>query len=115
MPHIIINFSKLLDKKLDMQKIMKICFDAAGNSQLLNMKTVEVRACEQPYSLGHDGETSFMHIKITLFPGRDEAKLAAMSKAMYEKVAAYIKETQHPVTNISTQVSEIDPKFCFHN
>lgn len=115
MPHIIAEFSKNLDIKLDMKNILKVCLNAVNDSQLLDVTTVEARAFEVPYGLTIAGETSFLHVKIALFPGRDEAKLAALSKAMYEAIASFINNSDAQVANISTQVCEIDPKFCFHN
>uniref|UniRef100_A0A2A4YS12 5-carboxymethyl-2-hydroxymuconate isomerase n=1 Tax=OCS116 cluster bacterium TaxID=2030921 RepID=A0A2A4YS12_9PROT len=115
MPHFIIEFSKDLDKELDMKKILQICLDAAADSQLLDMKTVEARAFEVAYGLNVSGEASFLHVKITLFPGRDEAQLATLSKNMYKRIATFVEQSAAQVANISTQVREIDPKFCFHN
>lgn len=111
MPHIIIEYSKNLDNSVNMKQVMQACLDQAQQSELFEMSSVEARASEVPYSLDMNGETSFLHIKIALFPGRDEQKLADLSKAMYESVAKLAAQT----TNISTQIVEINSKLCFHN
>lgn len=111
MPQITIVFSKELDKSIDMNKVMQACFDQAKASKLFNMDSVEVRAHEIPYSLNRAGFGAFMHVKLALFPGRDAQELAALCKAMFEKL---VKKVNQPI-NISVQLAEIEPQFCFHN
>lgn len=115
MPHIIIEFSKNLNKNLDMQKILQICLTTTKDNGLLDMASVEARASQVDYGLTTEGEPTFLHVKIALFPGRDAAKLAALSKAIYEALAAFVTEDMKQTASISTQIVEIDPQFCFHN
>lgn len=115
MPHIIIEFSKSLDKSIDMQKILQICLTTTKADGLLDMASVEARASQVDYGLTMEGEATFLHVKIALFPGRSEAKLAALSKAIYEAIAAFVNQDANQTVSVSTQIVDIDPKFCFHN
>lgn len=111
MPHFTTEFSKGLDETVDMQQIMQICLDAAKNSKLFDMASAESRAYEAPYSLNINGEVRFLHIKIAMFSGRTDAQKAALSQAVYQGVVGKVNQ---PV-NISVQVVDIEPQFCFHN
>lgn len=110
-PQITIVFSKGLDKSIDMNLIMQICFDEAKQSKLFNMDNVEVRAHEIPYSLNRAGFEAFMHVKLALSSGQDDPKLASLCKAMFEKLLKKLNQS----INISVQLAEIDPRFCFYN
>lgn len=115
MPHIIIEFSKDLDKNLDMQKILQICLTVTKDNGLLDMALVEARASQVDYGLTIEGEPTFLHIKIALFPGQNAVKLASLSQAMYEALEAFVNQEKNQTASISIQIVEIDPKFCFHN
>ncbi|MBL1420035.1 MAG: hypothetical protein COC24_005935 [Alphaproteobacteria bacterium] len=115
MPHITIEFSKNLDKSLDMQKILQICLTTTKTNGLLDMSIVEARASQVDYGLTIEGEATFLHVKIALFPGRDAVKLATLSKAIHEELAAYANQEMNQTASISTQIVEMDPKFCFHS
>lgn len=115
MPHIIIEFSKGLDKNLNMKETLQICLTATKDNGLLDMASVEARASQVDYGLTIDGEPIFLHIKIALFPGRNAAKLATLSEDIYKAVAAFATQELNQSVSISTQIVEIDPKFCFHN
>lgn len=111
MPHFITEFSKGLDEKVDMQQVVQTCFDEAEKSQMFDMASVESRAFEVPYAVNAGGKVDFIHVKLALFPGREEAKLAALSKAVCQAIAAQVTLK----CTISVQVADINPKTCFQN
>lgn len=111
MPHFTVEFSKNLDKQVDIKQVLQICLDVAKTSKLFAMPSVEARAIEVPYGINIDGDVAFLHIKLALFPGRDPAQLAALCERIYQDVSSIVDLD----ANISTQVADIDPQFCFHN
>ncbi|MCV2883207.1 5-carboxymethyl-2-hydroxymuconate Delta-isomerase [Aestuariibacter sp. AA17] len=104
MPSCIIEYSKGVRDLIAPRSIVESVHLSAIQSALFSTKDIKTRAsiCKH-YKVG-DGNDEFIHVVLSIMPGRTESQKARLSQTVAENLA------ELPLTNISitVQVIEID-------
>jgi 5-carboxymethyl-2-hydroxymuconate isomerase len=111
MPHIVVEYSANLEKRLDMVQLVKDVHEAVLSSKVFEIGAVRTRAAPRANYViaGGDPDNGFIHVELTIAPGRDDATRKRVSQAVLDAVA----KATHDVyarygLALSVNVREID-------
>lgn len=105
MPHVVIEYSREIEKKADIAKIMDIAFKATSSTGAINTNDIKVRAIPYDhYKLEPDG-AMFVHLTLSLLEGRSDSQKEDISINIREELSGFLPF----VTSISIDIRDMNP------
>ncbi|MBL4768773.1 MAG: 5-carboxymethyl-2-hydroxymuconate Delta-isomerase [Rhodobacteraceae bacterium] len=104
MPHFVIEYSRDIEARFDISKIMQIAFDSGVASGVMQTSDIKVRA--RPYDhyrLVNEGD-SFLHVMVFLLDGRSETQKEHVALILRENLQSYLLD----VTSISIDIRDMN-------
>jgi 5-carboxymethyl-2-hydroxymuconate isomerase len=92
MPHLVISYSKQLEKDVDIQKLCQNVWNGAEESGLFDEKSIKSRALPVEHFVTGGGDTPFVHVDAKLFEGRTDAQKQDMNQRLFDKIAALVSD-----------------------
>lgn len=104
MPHLVIEYAATLQQQLDIQTLVRDAHQGAINSGLFNPNAVKTRAyaCDN-YVLGTGHVSNFIHIRISIMPGRSDEQKQQLTQAVWQAIATQVGN----VDCVSLEVAEL--------
>jgi 5-carboxymethyl-2-hydroxymuconate isomerase len=89
MPHIVVEYSTNLDKRLDMPRLVRDVHEAVLASKVFEIGAVRTRAAPRDLYVIADGDPDhgFIHVEMSIAPGRDDATRMRVSQAVLDALA----------------------------
>lgn len=111
MPHITVEYSTNLDKRLPMRELIEKIHAAVLASGAFELGAVRTRAIPQSLYVVADGDpdNGFIHVDMRIGPGRDAETKKRVAQAILDALRDETKEdmTRHGL-GISIEIREID-------
>lgn len=104
MPHFVIEYSRDVEGRYDINKVMQIAFDSGVASGVMQAGDIKVRA--RPYDfyrLVNEGD-SFLHVSVFLLDGRTDAQKEQVAVILRESLQAYLVG----VTSVSVDIRDMN-------
>lgn len=119
MPHFIVEYSKNLAERVDLQAFSDELRDIAMETGVYPLGGLRVRFHECGiYTIADSGKDyAFVHIQIRMGEGRDDATKRSASTLVYERTKAYLQAAFEVAPSaLSVEVVEIDSRYSHkHN
>ena len=111
MPHIIIEYSDNIEKKIKIKTLIEKVHAAAINTGIFPLGGLRVRAAKREYYKIADGHPNngFIHVELKIGPGRDnKAKILALNQ-IFSTVEKYLRpiHDNSPLA-MSAELNEFD-------
>jgi 5-carboxymethyl-2-hydroxymuconate isomerase len=104
MPHFIIDYSRDVEMRYDVKKIMQTAFEAGVESAVMQGADIKVRArAFDHYRMANEGD-SFVHVWVYLLEGRTDDQKEHVALILREKLQAYLVD----VTSISIDIRDMN-------
>ena len=113
MPHIHIDYSPNLDKRLDVAGLCRVLRDVAVTSGVVPLAGVRVRAVAATHVVIADGnpEHAYLDVSVRLRGGRDLQTRKRLVTALFEASTQYCSELMATSSlAISMEMRDIDPE-----
>jgi len=104
MPHFVIDYSRDIETRYDMDKIMQIAFDAGVASGV--MQGIDIKVRMQPfdhYRMANKGD-SFLHLSVFLLAGRTDTQKEHVSLGLRTALTDYLTT----VTAVSIDIRDMN-------
>ena len=104
MPHFVIEYSREVEAKYDINKVMQIVYDSGVASGVMQASDIKVRA--RPYDfyrLLNEGD-SFLHVTAFLLDGRTNKQKESVALILRENLQLYLND----VTSISIDIRDMN-------
>lgn len=104
MPQLVIEYSRDVEEKHDLDEIMQAAFEAGVASGEMNPPDIKVRA--RPYDhyrLANEGD-SFLHMTVFLLTGRDDIQKQHVGKLLMERLEPLLGD----VTTVSIDLRDMN-------
>jgi 5-carboxymethyl-2-hydroxymuconate isomerase len=119
MPHLVVEYSKNLAKKIHIQALVDHLHQSALATGVFPLGGLRTRAEERDIYRIADGhpDNSFVHVTMWLGHGRDEATKHKAAKHVFDDLVAFLQPVFEQVPlGISLNMQELDPVLNFkHN
>ncbi len=104
MPHFVIEYSRDVETRHDMNKIMQLAHDAGAESGVMDPVDIKVRAypCDH-YRLLNEKD-NFVHVTVYLLVGRSDAQKEKVALALREKLQGLLVD----ITSISVDIRDMN-------
>lgn len=106
MPHFVIEFSKELEEKHDINAVMKAAFDAGVASEEMSAASLKVRAIPIEYSYALKENATFVHTTVHLFEGRNAAQKDKIGQLLLDALTTIFTD----VDSVSVDLKDMDKK-----
>lgn len=94
MPHCIIEYTRDVESKVDIKKLLNVAFDAVDSSGLFNKAAIKARAIAfDIYKSGQDRD-DYIHVKLRILSGRNPDQKKQLSNHMLSSLKPYVGETK---------------------
>lgn len=104
MPHFVIEYSRDIEAKFDITKIMQIAFDSGVASGVMQASDIKVRARPYDhYQLVNEGD-SFLHVTVFLLDGRTDTQKEQVALILRENLQSYLVD----VTSVSIDIRDMN-------
>lgn len=106
MPHIIVEHTKGVSKLVSEQEIARHVHMAVVESGIFDPSAIKTRthACDRIWWGEEAAEMDFIHVTVKILSGRDIAKRAGLSAAVFK----VLQERAAPVPKLSVDIHEMD-------
>lgn len=84
MPQCIIEYSKEVEKQIDIQEVVSAVYKGSMNSEMFESNTVKIRAYGCEYHQTGTEKSDFIHVQVKIFSGRTLDLKQKISAAMLE-------------------------------
>ena len=93
MPHIIIEYSDNLEKRINLGELIEIAHTTAVDTGVFPLGGLRVRAARREHYKIADGhpDNSFIHIELKIGPGRDKETKKSALENIFSTVEEYLK------------------------
>ncbi|MPY26559.1 5-carboxymethyl-2-hydroxymuconate Delta-isomerase [Shewanella psychropiezotolerans] len=110
MPHCVIEYSAPLAEQIDISKLVKATHQGAVDSGLFETSAIKTRAhrCDD-FLIGDDPKNSFIHIRLSIMPGRSHEQKTVLLEQVYSKVSTLTAG----VNSVTMEVLDIDRQNYF--
>ncbi|MDX1738834.1 MAG: 5-carboxymethyl-2-hydroxymuconate Delta-isomerase [Alphaproteobacteria bacterium] len=106
MPHFVIEYSRDVAEKADMQEVMRAAFDAGVATGEMSAEALKVRARAYDEYVMHEEGKSFVHMTVFLLEGRDEAQKDKIGSMLLGALTGALTS----VNSISIDIRDMDAK-----
>lgn len=92
MPHIIVEYSDMLESSVDVPKMLSELHDNLAQRETITIRSIKTRAIPVKYTLAGDqnDHDKMVHITLKLLPGRDADLLREMTQGLYDAVRKHL-------------------------
>ena len=111
MPHIIIEYSDNIEKKIKLETLIEKVHATAIDTGVFPLGGLRVRAAKREYYKIADGhpDNSFIHIELKVGPGRDKKTKISALKQIFASVETYLKPVhENGPLAMSAELNEFD-------
>ena len=111
MPHIIIEYSDNLEKRINLAELIEIAHTTAVDTGVFPLGGLRVRAARREHYKIADGhpDNSFIHIELKIGPGRDKETKKSALENIFSTVEEYLKPIhENSPLAMSAELNEFD-------
>ena len=111
MPHIIIEYSDNLEKRINLGELIEIAHTTAVDTGVFPLGGLRVRAARREHYKIADGhpDNSFIHIELKIGPGRDKETKKSALENIFSTVEEYLKPIhENSPLAMSAELNEFD-------
>ena len=111
MPHIVVEYSANLEAAVDIPKLLRDVHEAVLASGVFEIGAVRTRAERRDFFVIADGDpdNGFVHVELSIAPGRDGPTRQRVAKGVLDTVAAATRDVfARSGVGLSVEVREID-------
>ena len=111
MPHIIIEYSDNIEKKIKLETLIEKVHATAIDTGVFPLGGLRVRAAKREHYKIADGhpDNGFIHIELKIGPGRDKKTKISALKQIFSSVEAYLKPVhENGPLAMSAELNEFD-------
>ncbi|QLE85172.1 5-carboxymethyl-2-hydroxymuconate isomerase [Shewanella sp. Scap07] len=110
MPHCVVEYAESMQAQFNMQQIIHEIHHGVIASGLFEAAAVKTRGYAAPHAfVGHLEEGHFIHIQLTIMPGRSSEQKQHLMHTVYQAIAEYTQQ----VDSVTMMVSDIDKPHYF--
>ena len=116
MPHLTVEYSANLKKKIDIQKLVEAVHQAALHTGVFEVAAVRTRAAGREHYVVADGhrDNAFVAISVRVAPGRSPETRKRLGQEIFEAACNFLKDVYATTPlAISLEVQEIDNTAAF--
>jgi 5-carboxymethyl-2-hydroxymuconate isomerase len=116
MPHLTVEYSANLKKKVDIQKLVEAVHQAALHTGVFEVAAVRTRAAGREHFVVADGhrDNAFVAIAVRVAPGRSPETRKRLGQEIFDTACNFLKEVYAATPMaISLEVLEIDNTAAF--
>lgn len=116
MPHLTVEYSANLEKRVDIAALVRVVHEKAAASPLFPLAGIRTRAERRDIYRIADGhpDNVFVHIVVRIAHGRELSVREAFGNALLASVADFLKKTDiRERLALSLEIQEIDPVLNF--
>ena len=114
MPHIIIEYSDNLEKRINLGELIEIAHTTAVDTGVFPLGGLRVRAARREHYKIADGhpDNSFIHIELKIGPGRDKETKKSALENIFSTVEEYLKPIhENSPLAMSAELNAFDSEF----
>jgi 5-carboxymethyl-2-hydroxymuconate isomerase len=119
LPHIVVEYSRNLEKSVDIVELLKCVHDTAIATKAFPLEALRTRAAPREQYLIADGNprNAFLAIVGRIAPGRPAQLRHELGRILFEAVQGYLSEVSRRIPlSITVELHEIDQTSAFrHN
>jgi len=111
MPHIIIEYSDNLEKRINLGELIEVAHTTAVDTGVFPLGGLRVRAARREHYKIADGhpDNSFIHIELKIGPGRDKETKKSALENIFSTVEEYLKPIhENSPLAMSAELNEFD-------
>ena len=111
MPHIIIEYSDNLEKKINLEELIEIAHATAVDTEVFPLGGLRVRAARREHYKIADGhpDNGFIHIELKIGPGRDKKTKKSALEKIFSTVEKYLQPIhENSPLAMSAELNEFD-------
>jgi len=105
MPHFVIEYSREIEQKSDINELMDAVLGVATDSGMMNPVDVKIRARPYDYFVMPEKGQTFLHVTIFMLEGRTDAQKETLSISLRSRLV----ELLSTVTSVSIDVRDMNP------
>ena len=116
MPHLTVEYSANLKKKIDIQKLVEAVHQAALHTGVFEVAAVRTRAAGRDHYVVADGhrDNAFVAISVRVAPGRSPETRKRLGQEIFDATCNFLKDVYDTTPlAISLEVQEIDNTAAF--
>lgn len=116
MPHLTVEYSANLEKRIDVTELVRVVHEKAAASPIFPLAGIRTRAERRDIYRIADGhpDNVFIHIVVRMAHGRELSVREAFGKALLASVADFLKKADvRDRLALSLEIQEIDPVLNF--
>jgi 5-carboxymethyl-2-hydroxymuconate isomerase len=116
MPHLTVEYSANLRKKIDIQKLVEAVHQAALHTGVFEVAAVRTRAAGREHYVVADGhrDNAFVAIAVRVAPGRSPETRKRLGQEIFDAACSFLKDVYAATPMaISLEVLEIDNTAAF--
>lgn len=114
MPHIYLEYSdNIINLKTQpiLKSINQSLIDGGYVATAQDLKSRAIQQSDYVIGLG-DAQEAYLHAKVALLSGRDEATKSLISETVFKAIQAVFEKPKHLHVQICVEIIEM-PKFCY--
>jgi len=116
MPHLTVEYSANLKKKIDIQRLVEAVHQAALHTGVFEVAAVRTRAAGRDHYVIADGhrDNAFVAISVRVAPGRSPETRKRLGQEIFDAACTFLKDVYATTPlAISLEVQEIDNTAAF--
>ena len=100
MPHCVIEYTRDVEKDVDIKKLMETAFEAVDSSGLFDRKAIKARTIGYDNFMSGQDWDDYIHVSVKILSGRTPAQKQNLSNHMIEKLAPHVGKTKSLTVDI---------------
>jgi len=105
MPHMVMEYSRSLESRVDLTKMMDLAFEVGVRSGVMKAADIKVRATPYDHVRLEGGLETFLHVSVFLLAGRTPEQKEHVSTLMRDSLA----DAFPMIGSISIDIRDMDP------
>jgi len=119
MPHVIVEYSKNLERNVDISELIKVVHDAVIATNAFPLEAVRTRGAPRNDFRIADGDprNAFLAVVGRIAPGRPQQVRHELGKTLFDAIRDYLSDVSEAIPlSITVELQEIDQTSAFrHN
>ena len=92
MPHLVISYTKTIEKDTDIQQLVQTVWNAAEKTGLFKPTAIKARAFAIEHYLNANTDEPYVHVDAKLFAGRTQEQKQQLIQQVFDDMAALLPE-----------------------
>jgi 5-carboxymethyl-2-hydroxymuconate isomerase len=116
MPHITVEYSKNLEKSIDILQLIRVVHDAIIATDSFTISNIRTRGvpCSDYYIADGNPDNAFLAIVGRIAPGRPQQVRHDLGNAIYSKIKSHLNDTFNSIPlSLTVELQEIDQTAAF--